>query len=74
MNSNLFDTVADVGSDEEDEEFDEEDGVSRPRKTNGQPRIDDSSEEEEEDDEEQLQQVRGIARQPCVLILHFAPS
>ena len=47
----FFDTIADVGSDEEDDEdFDDEGGQVRPKKTNGANGIDDSSEEEDEDD------------------------
>jgi transcription elongation factor SPT6 len=57
----LFDTIADVGSDEEeDEDFDGEAGEageSRPKKTNGTNGIDDSSEEEDDDDEDRLRQA-----------------
>ncbi|CAO2650067.1 Nn.00g013590.m01.CDS01 [Neocucurbitaria sp. VM-36] len=53
----LFDTIADVGSDEEeDEDFDGEGGEVRPKKTNGANGIDDSSEEEDEDDDERLRE------------------
>jgi transcription elongation factor SPT6 len=54
--ANLFDEIADVGS-EEDEDFDEEGGEVRPRKTNGTNGMDDSSEEEDEDDDELLAQA-----------------
>ena len=57
----FFDTIADVGSDEEeDEDFDGEAGDAvepRPKKTNGTNGIDDSSEEEDDDDEDRLRQV-----------------
>jgi hypothetical protein len=56
--ANLFDNIADVGSDE-DEDFDEENGEVRPRKTNGANGMDDSSEEEDEDDDELLAQARN---------------
>ncbi|KAH7383811.1 transcription elongation factor-like protein spt6 [Pyrenochaeta sp. MPI-SDFR-AT-0127] len=53
----FFDTVADVGSDEEeDEDFDGEAGEARPKKTNGTNGLDDSSEEEDEDDDERLRE------------------
>jgi transcription elongation factor SPT6 len=53
----LFDTVADVGSEEEEDEDFNEDGVPRPKKTNGANGLDDSSEEEDEDDDELLAQA-----------------
>ena len=57
----FFDTIADVGSDEEeDEDFDGEAGDAaepRPKKINGANGIDDSSEEEDDDDEDRLRQV-----------------
>jgi transcription elongation factor SPT6 len=55
--ANFFDTAADVGSEEEDEDFDEETGEVRPKKINGTNGIDDSSEEEDEDDDELLAQA-----------------
>ncbi|KAF3032899.1 Transcription elongation factor spt6 [Didymella heteroderae] len=58
----LFDTIADVGSDEEeDEDFDDEGGDVRPKKSNGVNGLEDSSEEEDEDDEEQLAKARMSA-------------
>ncbi|KAF2163702.1 hypothetical protein M409DRAFT_57201 [Zasmidium cellare ATCC 36951] len=60
MADNFFDTTADVGSEEEDEDFDEETGEARPSKkkaANGMD-MDDSSEEEEDDDEEAEREVR----------------
>lgn len=55
----LFDTIADVGSDEEeDEDFDDEGGDVRPNKSNGVNGLEDSSEEEDDDDEEQLAKAR----------------
>jgi transcription elongation factor SPT6 len=53
----FFDNVADVGSDEDDEDFDEETGEARPKKTNGATGVEDSSEEEDEDDDELLAQA-----------------
>ncbi|KAF2133834.1 transcription elongation factor Spt6 [Dothidotthia symphoricarpi CBS 119687] len=50
----LFDLDAALGSEEEDEDFDEEMGEARPKKSNGANGIDDSSEEEDEDDDERL--------------------
>ena len=57
----FFDRTAAVGSDEEDEEFDEDTGepLDRPRKSktaNGG--MDDSSEEEEDEDEEEERRIR----------------
>ena len=59
--ADFFDTAAELGSEEEDEDFDEETGevITKTRKTNGKSRdMDDSSEEEEEDDEEAERAVR----------------
>src|SRR5690348_1826554 len=57
----FFDTVADVGSDEEeDEDFDGEAGDAaqpRSKKPNGLNGLDDSSEEEDEDDDERLREA-----------------
>lgn len=53
----FFDTVAELGSEEEDEDFDGEAG-ERPSKSNGDNAMDDSSEEEDDDDEERIRQVR----------------
>ncbi|EAT86717.2 transcription elongation factor Spt6 [Parastagonospora nodorum] len=54
--ANFFDTAAELGSEEEDEDFDEEGGEVRPKKTNGANGLEDSSEEEDEDDDELLAQ------------------
>ena len=53
----FFDQTADVGSEEEDEDFDEDTGEVRSKKTNGTNGIDDSSEEEDEDDDELLKEA-----------------
>lgn len=54
----FFDTVADIGSDEEeDEDFDGEAGDAPPRKINGANGLEDSSEEEDEDDDERLREA-----------------
>ncbi|TKA60934.1 hypothetical protein B0A49_09602, partial [Cryomyces minteri] len=51
--SNLLDIAAELGSEEEDEDFDEETGEAR-RRTNGtNGALDDSSEEEDDDDNEE---------------------
>ena len=50
----LFDLDATLGSEEEDEDFDEEMGEPRPKKSNGANGIEDSSEEEDDDDDERL--------------------
>jgi transcription elongation factor SPT6 len=51
---------AEVGSESEDEDFDEDTGESR-KKHRGEPRdFDDSSEEDEEDDEEEAARVGSI--------------
>lgn len=67
--SEFFDTIADVGSDEEeDEDFDGETGEAgkpRPSKTNGTAGIDDSSEEEDDDDEDRLRQASS-AMASCI--------
>ena len=62
--SGFFDTIADVGSDEEeDEDFDGEAGDGEPRsKKNGTNGIDDSSEEEDDDDEDRLRQASADTR------------
>ncbi|KAF2634083.1 transcription elongation factor Spt6 [Massarina eburnea CBS 473.64] len=53
MADQFFDTVADLGSEEEDGDFE---GENAPRKENGANGIEDSSEEEDDDDEERLRQ------------------
>ena len=63
--SNLFDTIADIGS-EEDEDFEE--GDERPKKKANGVDFEDSSEEEEEDDEEQLAAVRFTDLRPLVYL------
>jgi transcription elongation factor SPT6 len=66
MADRFFDQVADVGSDEDDEELDEEAGdrVSRLRKArvNGDLDDDSSDEEDDDDDEEALKKVRVLLR------------
>jgi transcription elongation factor SPT6 len=54
----FFDNMADVGSEEEDEDFD---GVNGEPKKNGASRVQDSSDEEEDDDEERLREVSTVA-------------
>jgi transcription elongation factor SPT6 len=53
----FFDTAAELGSEEDDEDFDDENGPVRPKKINGANGIEDSSEEEDEDDDELLAKV-----------------
>lgn len=65
MAEELFDLDASLGSEEEDEDFDGENGEPRKR-TNGINGLEDSSEEEDEDDEEKLRKVRHCcARMRC---------
>jgi hypothetical protein len=59
----FFDNIADVGSEEDDEDFDDETGQVRPKKSNGTNGVDDSSEEEDDDDEELLAEARHYKRQ-----------
>lgn len=58
----FFDQVAAEGSEEDEEDFDEEAGDVRPKKTNGANGIDDSSEEEDEDDDELLKEASHYTR------------
>ena len=61
---NLIQTEADLGSESDDEDFDEETGEVR-HKTNGTGNhFDDSSEEEEEDDEEEERAVSIASAHP----------
>ena len=54
----FFDTVADVGSDEEeDEDFDGDAKEAPSKKTNGANGLEDSSDEEDDDDEERLREA-----------------
>ncbi|KAH9875754.1 hypothetical protein IAQ61_003218 [Plenodomus lingam] len=56
----LFDTIADEGSEEEiDEDFDGEEGGVIPKKINGVNGLDDSSEEEEDDDDDERLREEG---------------
>lgn len=58
--SHFIDSTAELGSEEEDGDYDEENDErqDRPRKPNGvHVRMDDSSEEDEEDDEEEIRKV-----------------
>ena len=64
MAASLIDNIAELGSEEEDDDYDEEIGETRPKKANGANGIEDSSEEEEEDDEEKLRAVSHSPRFP----------
>lgn len=58
MADKFVDNIAELGSEEEDEDYDEETGEARrskPSRANGE--LDDSSEEEDEDDEEEERRV-----------------
>ena len=59
----FFDNQAELGSESDDEDFDEETGETRAKKLNG--RIDDSSEEEEDDDEEAEREVCPFLQAPA---------
>lgn len=63
--SEFFDTVAELGSEEEDEDFDGDAPQSRA-KTNGENGMDDSSEEEDDDDEDRIREVRCLCRSPSL--------
>lgn len=58
----FIDQVADVGSEDEDEEFDEETGepVGGKQRTNGVRDEEDSSEEDDDDDEDEARKVHII--------------
>ncbi|GAB7350079.1 hypothetical protein MBLNU459_g0746t1 [Dothideomycetes sp. NU459] len=57
--ASLFDLDAELGSEEEDGDFDEENAASNPKKTPQNGVVDDSSEEEDDDDDEEAaRQVR----------------
>lgn len=58
MADQYFDTAAELGSEEEDEDFDEVQGNVRRKTANGTGGLEDSSDEEEEDDDELLREVR----------------
>lgn len=64
----FFDTAAELGSEEEDEDFDEESG-KRQRGANGIDDMQDSSEEEEEDDDERLRAVSRLAEHWLLYVL-----
>lgn len=48
---------AELGTESDDEDFDEDTGESRPKKNGTRRNFEDSSEEEEEDDEEEAERV-----------------
>lgn len=61
--SNLRDFVqgeAELGSESEDEDFDEKTGETRSKPNGARRNFEDSSEEEEEDDEEEEQRVKML--------------
>lgn len=63
--ANLFDLDAELGSEKEDGDFDEENGEQQPKKRPQNGAMDDSSEEEDDDeDEEAARQVR-CTQSPC---------
>ncbi|KAF2151435.1 transcription elongation factor spt6 [Myriangium duriaei CBS 260.36] len=57
MSNSYFDLAADLGSEEEDDDYDEETGeaVDKPRKSKPKGAVEDSSEEEDDDDDEEEQ-------------------
>jgi transcription elongation factor SPT6 len=58
MSANLLvDDVAELGSEEDDEDFDEETGEVRKRSNGIKGGLDDSSEEDDDDDEEEAAAV-----------------
>ena len=57
MADQFFDNMAELGSEEDDEDFDGD--AAEPRtKPSGENGMDDSSEEEDDDDEDRIRQVR----------------
>ncbi|KAI4150637.1 MAG: hypothetical protein LQ340_003969, partial [Diploschistes diacapsis] len=50
---------AELGTESDDEDFDEDTGESRPKKNGTRRNFEDSSEEEEEDDEEEAERIRA---------------
>lgn len=68
MADQFFDNMAELGSEEDDEDFDAEAGERRA-KPSGENGLDDSSEEEDDDDEDRIRQVRhrdpGVRSRSC---------
>lgn len=61
--ADFFDTAAELGSEEDDEDFDEDAEAPRTktRRTNGADMDDSSEEDDDDDDEEAARQVKDIA-------------
>lgn len=60
--ADFFDNQAELGSEEEDDDFDEETGESKPREKRRDPNgIEDSSEEDDDEDEEAERAVRPFS-------------
>ncbi|KAK8211196.1 putative transcription elongation factor SPT6 [Phyllosticta paracitricarpa] len=53
MAASLLDVAAELGSESDDGDYDEENGEQKQRNGNGAPGVDDSSEEEDDDDDEE---------------------
>lgn len=68
MASEFFDVTAELGSEEEDEELDEENGETRPRKDRDRAMDDSSEDDEDDEDEEEAARVCLIDSQ----LLHIA--
>ena len=63
MADQYFDTAAELGSEEEDEDFEDDEGQGKVRsKAANGVALEDSSDEDEEDDDELLAQVRAPFR------------
>lgn len=63
--SHFIDTTAELGSEEEDGDYDEEidERQERPRiKSGADGRMDDSSEEDEDEDEEEIRKVSKVGQ------------
>ncbi|KAF1811900.1 transcription elongation factor spt6 [Eremomyces bilateralis CBS 781.70] len=58
MASEFFDVAAEVGSEEEEEDYDRENGEDRPRKGGDKAMADSSEEEEDDEDEEEAARIR----------------
>ena len=59
--SHLIDGQAELGSESDDNDYDEETGETLRKKNGLNGHVDDSSEEDEEDDEEEAEAVRTLS-------------
>lgn len=66
MTSNLLDVSAELGSEEEDEDFDDETGEARHRPNGTNGAVDDSSEEDEDEDDEEAARAVSLLDPLCL--------